>query len=68
MFEDIEECFSFCDWFGIELNDDMFFNPDEVFDLIKSNSTKDDANLPKRTNKRFIENKKGNSNRKDVVL
>jgi len=67
LFEDAEECVNFLDWFGIDVNENWIYNPEEIVELIRNNSEQSEATLSKKTNRRFIEKKRNHLTRKEVI-
>jgi hypothetical protein len=72
LFQDKEECIRFLDWFG---NDTSAFSSVEddqdiekiPFDLVSIGLIGEDANLPRKTNRRFIDAKRIGRSRCDII-
>lgn len=67
LFEDSDECLSFLEWFGIGLSNVNVYDDNSIFELVKVVSPGDEANLPKKANRRIIEAKRTGFTRKDVI-
>lgn len=71
-FENSEECFKFLNWFGIEYPENIEEDHDAKFALYKNsiyaNENYNFLNAPMKTNYTYVESKKGNKNRKEVIL
>jgi hypothetical protein len=68
LFEDIEECYKFLTWYGIDIKLELYeINADSYFELEQVRGPLDPTKLFRKTNKRFIESKHKNSSRKEII-
>lgn len=72
LFEDKEECLSFLEWFGNDVSELRNVNEDlEIekipFELISIGLVGEDANLPRKTNRKFIDEKRGGASRCEII-
>jgi hypothetical protein len=68
LFEDVEECYRFLLWYGVDVRDELMdINADSLFELEQVKAPADLTTLFRKTNKRFIESKHKSMNRKDIV-
>lgn len=71
-FENSDECFKFLNWFGIEYPENVEEDHDAKFALYKNseyaNENYNFLNAPMKTNYTYVESKKGNKSRKEVML
>jgi hypothetical protein len=68
LFEDVEECYRFLTWYGIDVRDELMdINPDSLFELEQGQPRLDLTKLFRKTNKRFIESKHTGMSRKDII-
>ena len=71
-FENGKECLKFIDWFGIDYNEDVEENFDFIFPLYKNSDYASEnynfINAPMMTNKTYVEKKRNNKTRKEIML
>jgi hypothetical protein len=68
LFEDVEECYKFLRWYGINVPDELMdVDGDGLFELEQVKAPLDSTKMFRKTNQRFIESKHNNMSRKDIV-
>jgi hypothetical protein len=67
VFEDTYECLDFLSWFGMKTDIVDENDEERLFDLIRISSSGEDANLPRKTNRNYIESKIIVLSRRDII-
>lgn len=68
LFENTDECLNFLIYAGVDVQESLIFYEHDQFEMVKANPLGDESYLKKRTNKKFIDSKRQDRLRKEIIM